>query len=221
MTSVGESIKSTLVSIYTEHIRSHLPGKIAEYNSVQVRTDRIFGDSVRPNYEQALVSAIEERTEKGNGIVIIGGGYGVSTVRAAEAVGISGSVVTYEGSENHVEYIKETVDMNGVQKIVDIEHAIVGEALQLLDDPGDAEVIGPGDLPECDVLAMDCEGAEKEILNKLVIRPSTVIVETHDHLESTEQNARRQLEEMGYTIVSSELESQEPRVTVLAGAKEI
>src|SRR5262249_41883865 len=40
-------------------------------------------------------------------------------------------------------------------------------------------ILPPSQLPACNVLQLDCEGAEVEILHELTIQPRVILVETH------------------------------------------
>ena len=55
-----------------------------------------------------------------------------------------------------------------VSKRLTVNHAIVGEAISVYGAPEDLapRVVTPADLPECDVLALDCEGAEILLLRQ-------------------------------------------------------
>lgn len=80
-------------------------------------------------------------------------------------------------------------------------HTIVGDDHHLEGDAGAADVISPMELPPCDVLEMDCEGAETAILSELEIQPRTIIVEAHWNINEIKSN----LAELGYSIVSEML----------------
>ncbi|MFB6215356.1 MAG: NAD(+)/NADH kinase, partial [Candidatus Aenigmatarchaeota archaeon] len=56
--------------------------------------------------------------------------------------------------------------LNGLEDQITIEHAIVGRSVSLFSDAGDASVLPGSAVPECDVLVLDCEGAELDILEK-------------------------------------------------------
>jgi tRNA A58 N-methylase Trm61 len=117
--------------------------------------------------------------ERGNQVVIVGGGWGLSTVTAARSVGKEGSVVRFKSSESAVRNVEETVHLNDVSERSVIRYAIVSHAYSLRGEKGKATIVSPEDLPECDVLVLDCEGVEKEILEEMEIRPRVLIVETH------------------------------------------
>ena len=161
--------------------------------------DRILGSSIFG--QDAEVQAHEKFTETGDNVVIIGGGYGVTTVHAAKQTGESGSVLVYEGGEiaNH---IREICKLNSVEKIVTVKEAIVGEAIQIYEGVGDqVSELSPSDLPRCDVLEMDCEGSELGIIQNLQIRPRVLIVELHpQNYESPNELPVSLIRKMGYLI---------------------
>lgn len=63
-------------------------------------------------------------------------------------------------------------------EICEVDHSIVGEA-HFVESSGSADVVEPSDLPQCDVIEMDCEGAELNILSNLEMSPEKMIIETH------------------------------------------
>lgn len=138
-----------------------------------------------PNLEGGEVNCHKHYTRKGDHVLIIGGGRGVSTVRAAREVGIKGSVTVYEGSLQYVELINQVIELNEMADRCTTKHAIVGPGFNLgapiYNDQNSEEMkqIPPQDLPDCDVLELDCEGAEFNILPEISIKPRIIIVEIH------------------------------------------
>lgn len=196
--------------IYLNYIRPLFP--IAEWtlvlNGVETRpfrtSDRYFPGFLKPNqgahpdpesYEIALCDSIRDSVFPGDSVTIIGGGLGVTAVIAANE-SENGQVTVFEAAKSMVPHIKSTLALNGVSDCVDTRHAIVGHVASSLSPPRGAETIPPGELDECDVLEMDCEGAEVQILRELDIRPRTLIVETH----GTRDDVRRLLSDMGYEV---------------------
>ena len=164
-----------------------------------------------PDYEAGLVTGIHEFCRKGDRIVIIGGGVGVTCVIGARTAGESGSVICYEGSWRQIERIKETALINRVAN-VDIVHGIVGENMGVYGDVGShGELVSAKNLPDCDMLEMDCEGAEGMILDQMNIRPRVILVETHGHLGTPSHLIRNKLEILGYSV--SDLGVAEPCVS--------
>lgn len=194
---------------YNTYLRPLFPRCIVLYNDIPVRASRI-GDSIVPwqerdipGYEDALIRGIRQYVKKGDTVVIVGGGWGISTVAAAHQTGERSNVVTYEGGEESVEKVTDTVQLNSVNDQVSIRHTVVGDAVSLRGDGTDAKVVLPVNLPECDVLVLDCEGAETEILEKMEIRPNAIIVETHGMYGAPEADVQNKLTSIGYDIVES------------------
>ena len=199
--------KRTIQSIYNNYIRTLLPKRTVTYNEVSVEAGRVADSLIPwqttdiPNYEGGLLRGIRKYVDDGDTVVVVGGGWGVSTVVAARQAGSSGRVITFEGSKEVVETVEETVDKNQVGDRVSVQHAIVAQANSLRGDADGAQVIHPSGLPECDVLVLDCEGAELDIIEEMEIQPSALIAETHGMFGATEQKVRSRLKGAGYTPV--------------------
>jgi hypothetical protein len=56
------------------------------------------------------------------------------------------------------------------------------------------------DLPECDVLELDCEGAEYKILSEMEIRPRDLFIEIHPNHRQINDKVPELLDELGYDI---------------------
>jgi hypothetical protein len=205
----GSLIKKGVPFIFNQYISMKLPKTEVRYNGVDVKQHRQFKSIVpwgegqsRPNYESGLVGLIERFVQSGDEVAIIGGGWGVTAVRAAKKVGPSGRVHVYEGSISEVGKINETIQANNVENIVEVEHTIVGSKIALRGEMGDPRHISPDELPVCDVLELDCEGSEVEILEGLNISPRAILVESHGHQNAPSSHVRSILKEKGYTIQS-------------------
>lgn len=176
-----------------------------------------------PDYEEQLLGSLRERVEPGDHVVVVGGGQGISAITAAEVVGPDGSVTVYEASKRMVKQLEANVDVNGHERVVDVRHAVVGsygeQSEETYGSTGEASVVDPTDLPECDVLELDCEGAETEILSGLVVRPRTIIVETHEHLGATETEVREHLTRMDYEVRDRKTESEEQGIHILTACR--
>jgi hypothetical protein len=195
--------------------------KIGVYNGVAVRKDVLLRPKdVHQRYEKALIRQIRETLQPGERVVVVGGGNGVSTTVAAQKVGESGEVTTYEGSRTRSNIAQETCELNKVAERVEVKHAIVSHERRLFSEAEDAAVVDPEDLPTCDVLIMDCEGAELDILRNLSLRPRAIIVETHGFLNSPEREIREILTESGYSVVDRGKEDEEKGVFVLTALDE-
>lgn len=176
-----------------------------KYNGVRIRTAHLPWEDVdRPLYESGLCSAIERCVRQGDDVVIIGGGRGVTAVKAAQKVGETGSVVVFEGSLKQVRKTRETVRLNDVKEIVEIHHCIVGPDKNVYGAEEDAtpRQMSVGELPECDILELDCEGAEIEILEDLSQKPRGIFVESHGVYDAPSTEISVLLKEMSYEITS-------------------
>lgn len=214
---LAELSRQTARYVYVRTIREFLPTlSEVKYAGIPISRERKFGDSAVPSfllphpledveeYEQALIAAMHSEVRAGDKVTIVGGGEGVTTVVAANAVGETGSVVCYEGSKWCVEKVKATAARNKVStRRLTVNHAIVGEAISVYGAPEDhsARVVAPADLPECDVLALDCEGAEILILRNLKFRPRAIAVELHGIYGAPSKMVRELLEQLDYTVV--------------------
>jgi hypothetical protein len=193
---------------YERALRPHLPRRTGTYNGVEVPAARLLDElvpgysSTIPGYEQALVEGLHRRVDGGDTVVIVGGGWGVTAVHAARLVGADGSVHVYEAAALLAAELPATLERHGVSDRVTVDHAIVSPAVDLYADAGDATVVDPESLPRCDVLELDCEGAERRVLSNMEIRPETVLVETHGTLGSPTAAVRDQLRSIDYEVVS-------------------
>jgi len=204
------SLKAQIRPVYNRLLRPHLPRKLAVCNGVVARAVRLLdATDVIPDYEDALIDGLRATAGQGDDVVIVGGGYGVSSVVAAECVGENETVSTFEGSAEQVGLVEETLDLNGVTERVDVEHAAVGSDPNLYSDAGGAQAVAPTDLPDCDVLVLDCEGAEEEILRKMSAKPESVVVETHGQYGTPPATVRDTLTDRGYGVTrETEMEPQ-------------
>lgn len=196
--------------LYSRTAVAILPRRSVRYNGIDVEKARLFDEILpwrspkdRPNYESGLIAGIENHIKQGDDTVIVGGGWGVTAVKAAEKVKNDGTVTVYEGSVKEVKRVRRTVETNGYDDVVTVKHAIVGTALNLRGDSGDATIVNPDNLPQCDVLELDCEGAEIEILNGLTISPDVILVETHGQYDAPTDEVESILSDKSYSVVKN------------------
>lgn len=188
--------------VYNQFLRPHLPYKIAVLNGVAVRdTVRLFdmADEVS-DYKEANIEGLKRSLTKGDDVVVIGGGNGVTATIAARNVESDGSVSIFEASVDQTEVIQQTLALNQIEGQCELSHAIVGNAKNPDGEMGTPSEVDPGTLPDCDVLEIDCEGAELGILQHLQIRPRAIIVETHPKFDAPTAAVSDTLCELGYRI---------------------
>jgi hypothetical protein len=220
--------------LYRRTIRKLLP-TIAEvkYSGISISRERKFGDSRMPaflvphplediaGYEQTLIGALQSEIRVGDRVTVVGGGEGVTAVIAAQAVGETGSVVCFEGSGWGVRKVKGTAVRNKMSRRLTVKHAVVGEAIDVYGDAGQLAtlVVAPAELPESDVLELDCEGAEIVILQNMTIRPRVIAVETHGFRGAPTGVVKALLEELGYAV--QDLGIAEPRFSEICETNDI
>jgi hypothetical protein len=204
--------------VYHRNVRPLLPStEPILYAGIPIGRDRKLGDralpsflrtnslSDEPDYEIGLVSAIRNHVKIGDKVVVVGGGEGVTATIAAQEVGIEGSVICFEGSAEGVRSVYRTAERNGVSSRLSVRHNVVGQAISVYGSNIDSsnKLLEPRDLPLCDFLELDCEGAERIILRDMQIRPRAIAVETHGVYGATTPSVRSQLEMRGYVVVDT------------------
>lgn len=178
--------------------------KIAIFNGVAVRGASLYSKiEIFPEHEAQLISAIRNHVKCGDKALVIGGGSGASTVVVAHQVGNTGTVISYEGNKNSFARVKDTINLNKVDDRVEVYHTIVEKPVYLLGEIGNPPTLAAKDFPDCDVLVMDCEGAEIPILENMIIKPRLIIVETHPTLNAPKEETIKILHNLGYDIIST------------------
>jgi hypothetical protein len=152
------------------------------YNGVDAHVPWVFdtaGD--RPEYEAALIEAIEAAVTDGDSVALVGAGHGVSSVKASRAAGMTGDVTAFEASNQMASCASATIRNNRTPAPVEVERAVVGPAVEVRHRPVNSQ-LAPPDLPPAEVLISDCEGAEKEIVPEYLTAhdPRAVVVEIHE-----------------------------------------
>jgi hypothetical protein len=217
---------------FYDNISLHLPFQgTVKKNSVLVPKKRLFEDLIpekmvesnNKNYEKGIINGLEKLVEKNDKVTILGGGLGVTAVKAAKITGEPSKVTVYEGSKSQILKMKETFRRNNLPAI-NIKHAVVGSEKNVWGSSKEAESISVKELEKCDVLEMDVEGSELEILKDLDIRPRAIIVESHGFMGSSTENVKDSLEELGYDIYNVELaedteHAKENDIKVVTGVK--
>jgi hypothetical protein len=218
--------------LYRNSIRRAIPfERPVRYAGVDIFRDRKLGDSIFagkyyrnlhadiPGYEGALVEGLKTVVKPGMTVVVIGTGLGVTAVVAAKLTGPSGSVICYEASQINVERAREAVRRNGVASFVQVNYALVGPAIGVYHDDDAAPSVDIVDLPDCDVLELDCEGSEKQIILNLPFSPRWILVETHGMNGAPTDEIANLLHKRGYA--TRDLGVAEPRSAAWCEANDI
>lgn len=180
------------------------PYKFGVMNGVPIRHRYLVTPvDEHPDWEAELIHHIRTYIHPNDDVVVVGGFKGSSTVVAARRCLPDGSVTVYEAVAKHIPVLEDTLRVNRMEGHVKVVHGVVEAAVHLFgrSDPGDAEEVSSTDLPACDVLVLDCEGAEKAILENLDQQPRTIIVEVHPQYGFSLEEAKNRLTDHGYRIV--------------------
>jgi len=221
-----ELLKRSIGFMYRISIRKRLPTSDYYTNAgIPVREKKPLDPIIpginysdNPDHEYALLSELRNHVREGDDVVVVGAGSGTTTIIAANQATESGTVIAFEGSESRVQQARNTIAINGVQNGCKVRHAIVDRSIHLSsveEGESDTTRLSPEQLPECDVLELDCEGAEKQILEELDITPRCIIVETHPGFDSGPEEIRRILEGKGYKIANKVDRSSVPVLTIV------
>jgi len=198
--------------VYLTHLRERIPKTGPRYlHDIKVGEkipilDPMFSyglDSHDPTYKFPNIRALSKAVEKGDIVMILGGGRGVTAVVASQLTGSEDSVVVYEPMEERASITRRTLEMNGIREKVELREVAVGSIPTEFGFESAPDKIHPSELEECDVIEIDVEGAETEILSSLEIRPREIIVETHGFRGAPSKETKQVLEEMGYDIISN------------------
>jgi hypothetical protein len=208
---LGMLAQKTAAFIHRRAIRPLLPvaGPV-DYAGIHTCHDRKWGDRAMPAmwrggflsdddaYESGLVAALREQVRAGDRIVVVGGGIGVTAAVAALQAGPSGHVECFEGASEGVAMVRTTAQRNGVAGRVTVHHAVVARSIAVYGTEPDRAAVPPEALPACDLLELDCEGAEVDILRSMTITPRTILVETHGDYGAPTSLVVELLEARGY-----------------------
>jgi hypothetical protein len=205
----------------------------SRYNGVLVRPAIKYcflpfkpGSAYRPrqirdidDYEATLCHGLAQTVGAGDKVVIVGGGFGVTAIHAAQRVGPQGNVVVYEASDGRISDLTWAVEANNQQDRVSVKHALVGGGVKVYGEANGAEQVRPQGLPKCDVLELYCEGTEKEILSKMTIRPRNILVETHGFRGAPTYEVEGIMQDIGYEVEN--LGIAEPRISKACNERDI
>ena len=166
---------------YNALLRNRLPRTWQVADDIAVRTGRLLDQTQNVEMEAPIRESVSNVVSSGDTVVIVGGGWGTSTVAASRAAGQGGSVIVYEAVSERITDIEETLSHNYTAAPVELVHAAVGpvspESCEMFGAP-DGSSVTPGELPDADVVVLDCEGAEDHIVPTL--ETDEIVVETHE-----------------------------------------
>lgn len=202
--SIKEIAYYGVQNLYKETIRKILPELYVNCAGYQAKAstplDKYFGlPYQRPGYEKALINGLEEKIRKGDKVTIVGGGKGVTAMKAADLSGSENNITVYEGSKSQVSQMKKNFSRNGFESIETV-NAIVGPGENVWGDTDGVRSVSVDELPECDLLELDCEGSEIRILENLDRRPRNILVESHGINGAPTEDVVERLEDLGYDI---------------------
>jgi hypothetical protein len=133
--------------------------------------------------------------------LVVGGGAGITATVPALQAGPTGHVHCFEGAREGVEKVRRTAAANGASEWMTVHHAVVARSISVYGTKPYHEILAPTELPQCDVLELDCEGAEVDILRELAIRPSVILVKTHGLYGASTELVSSLLQEFGYRVI--------------------
>jgi hypothetical protein len=196
--------------LYDDTVREYLPRRWIVNNGVPAKTARLFDRTRhRPDCKQGSVTALRQYVKPDDNIVVIGGGDGVTSVVAARR---GNQVTVYEAAEKMVSVVEETAEINSMEDKITVKHSAVGPTNNVYGENVDSPT-AVADLPDCDVLELDCEGAEEMIIPNISSRPRVVIIEAHPQYGVSIDDLHSWLSEKGYETEDIILENK-PHVVV-------
>lgn len=194
-----------------------LPRKIASFGGVPVRWQALTDLTDHYDYKPVMRSLIHQTVGPGYRVIDIAAGRGVFSTIAAR---YGARVTAYEGASNMIDIAEETLRLNHVENRVEIVHAIVSNSVELFGPSEGAEIIGPDELPNADLLILDCEGAEEEIVRGLSAKIDNIVLESHPEHGVDTATARRALESSGFEIREQHLQDEETGKHVILAVSE-
>lgn len=192
--------------LYNRTVRQHLPTKYRLCAGVAVEDIPLFDATANmPEYKHGVLTGIRDAVDAGDTVCIVGGGYGISTIHTARCG--AGQVIAYEAAPEMMEVFGKTLRENYYSECsVNLRHGLVGPDVHVYGDASGAPRVHPTELPECDLLVLDCEGAELEILRGMDEYPRRMVIETHDERGAPAEDVRAVLEDAGLGVEEREYE---------------
>lgn len=220
--SVKELIIRVAAACYKKVIRKALPSVgFIYYSDIKVSKDKKPFDSIlkfpfipnasvnKPTYEKTLINELKKHVKANSKVVIIGAGVGITAVVADQLISDEGTIICYESSFSQYNKANKTFRYNNVSENTSLVNATVAANIGVYNE-GSSNIIAVNNLPECDILQLDCEGAERLILQDMTFSPKVVIVETHGVFGAPTTLITKILINKGYSV--EKIDVAEPRI---------
>lgn len=163
---------------------------------------RPFWKSLADNYSyESGIRRCVDKLNLAGAVCIVGGGNGIMATYIAK----TNSDLTIDCFEGSLEYYKRcllTKELNkySLESNLTFHNKLVAENIGVYGQ-ATSGLLPARDLPDCETLVMDCEGAEFTIIKNMKIRPKHIIVETHGFLGFPTSNTVALLERKGYSVL--------------------
>ncbi len=190
-------IRPVVQRVYDAVLRERLPLTMGAVAGVPALYPRLLDATKNhPDYKRGLIRAIHDNCGD-RSVTVVGLGRGVSTVHCIRAGATR--VDAFEASASMIGVAEQTFaacPYDPTERVT-VHHSVVGEAVEVY-GKGVGDQVSVDELPGNDVLVLDCEGAERSILDGLSDdrRGSTAIVETHPERGVTTDETRKRLERL-------------------------
>jgi len=213
--------------IYDYVVRDHLPKRLQIKNGVAVpHPHRLLDINYHysdTDYEDVLLDQLRRVVTADDDVIIVGGGYGVSMVLAAEHSYPNGLITVIEASVEQVKYLQDLAGHYDIEDRVRIIHGAVGTPRNPYGELGDVKTVNFEEIPAGDVFILDCEGGELaaiENLDKLSKKPEHIVVETHGVFNSPPDKVKDYLQSQGYSARETGIENEAKGMIILTAARE-
>ncbi len=208
----------TIQGLYRRTVGTVLPGRVRTRNGVAVPADSLF-DRDDADYKAGLVDPLRPLVRPDDRVVVAGDACRVASVVAARAA-TGGRVSVFTPTPGAAERCRAAHDLNGTTGRVSVEHALVGTPERVHGPANDGRVLGATELPTCDVLVLDCEGAETALVWGLEQVPRVIVVEVHGHYGADRPVIEAVLDDREYAVACREDVGSHPEHVVLVAEQD-
>lgn len=167
LTATGRQL---IESVYHATIRDRLPRRpmVVKSEPITIKRPRVFDmGTMVGSHEPEEYESLRALIRTGDHVVIIGGGYGSSTVLASRLAGSAGRVDVWEAVPAMADLTTWAVENNLTEAPVYIHNEAV-ETLTATSEESYGKAVSTvsvDEVPTGDVWSLDCEGAEAAILS--------------------------------------------------------